>query len=346
MKATPVEKRPTQFIISVDVESRTKGNPDADIWGTLPNGEGQYGIGKIMDILESHHARGTFFLNVYEMATHGEETLKEVAQAICERGHELQLHTHPRAMYSVYGMAGASLPDQIDMLRTGADLLKRWTGKSATAHRAGAFLANADTLRAVESIGFSADCSLSPGSRNPSRLVKTLGSSNWVRRVQNIWVIPVTYYIQLDLGWWRSRRILDIEGSSLPEIKRVVRWAIRHRLPTVCILMHSFSLCRPGRPKTRVIRRMNKLLQWLRKQEMVEISTVDVSCRHLDAIAPQNSFAGAPRTGWVLTWLRAVSAWDEGWRNPLAAACGAIAILVVVIALIWTGWTLFGRGVG
>lgn len=324
----------TSFLVTVDVETRSQGDPAADVMGVLPGATENLGIERIMELLEANHARGTFFLNAYEVAAHGEETMAGAARLIHARGHDLELHTHPRPMYCHYGMSKAPLDKQIEILEKGMLLIEGWTGKRVVAHRAGAFAANVDTLRAAETVGLRADCSLSPGSRVDVPLVDEIGPANRVRRVGGIWEIPVTWFYQLRLGPWRSRRILDIEGCSLAEIKCVTRWAIRHRMPTVCILMHSFSFSRNGRPNLRVIRRFSALLEWLRGQAEIEVQTVEWACERLAVEAMPEAGDEATATGSWLTWRRALGAWNDGWKNVLVSAAGFCLLGVVVLAIV------------
>lgn len=332
------------FLFTVDVESRSRGNPAQDIFGELPGQPGNHGIGRIMDLLDSHQVRGTFFLNVYEAAKYGEEAMSRAARAIHSRGHDLELHTHPRPMYRPYGMSHAPFEEQVEILKQGIALLEGWTGKRAVAHRAGAFLANGDTLRALAATGLVADCSLAAGSRDAAPLVDELGASNAVQRVGGVLEIPVTYYEQLRIGPWRSRRILDIEASSLAEIKRVTRLAIRQGLPTVCILMHSFSFTRAGRPDERVIRRFSALLGWLRRQADIQVATVEETCPRLPAASARESTGRpAPYTGIWLTWTRALQSWNNGWKNFAVAAVGIVCLAFLILAGTWLGYALIPR---
>lgn len=325
----------SSFVFTIDVESRTDGGPESDIWGRIPGEADEFGVTRIMDILEAQGIYGTFFLNVYELAKHGEREIGAAASIIHARGHDLELHTHPRPMYGFYGMANAPLADQVKVMHRGVEILQQWTGKRVLAHRAGAFSANLDTVKAAELIGLEADCSLSAGSRVRVPLVRQLGASNLVRQVGKVWEIPVTYYTQLRFGPWRPRRILDIEGSSLSEIKYVVRWSLRRGLPTICILMHSFSLCRHGKPNRRAITRFTKLLAWLKSQSEVDICTIAQVCERLRHRTVVESAVGEPNTGIFRTWLRSVVAWNEGWRNFLTASVGVAAAAVLIFVLVY-----------
>lgn len=331
----------TAFLFTVDVESRLPGGPDRDILGVLPGQRERFGIERMMDLLESEQVRGTFFLNVYEVARHRDNSIAEIAKLIHLRGHDLQLHTHPRPMYRYYGMNHASFEEQVAILEKGISLIQGWTGKRVVAHRAGAFAANGATLRAVETTGLTADSSLSAGSRVAVPLVKEFGASNRSQRVGKILEIPVTYFEQIRIGSWCSRRALDIEGCSLAEIKRVTRWAARSGLPSVCILSHSFSFSRQGKPNWRAIRRMAALLAWLRQQDDIEICTVEQFCRWPVAGAPPQKATDAPLTGFWRTWCRALGSWNDGWKNLLVATAGVVGLGVLVLVLAWLGYSLF-----
>jgi hypothetical protein len=334
----------TRFAFTIDVESRSKGNPEVDILGILPGFDERCGIERMMDVLEAHDARGTFFLNVYEADRHNASAIPDIARLIHSRGHDLQLHTHPHPMFEFRRINRASLSDQVEILEKGISLIQDWTGKRVVAHRAGAFAANGDTLRASEAVQLSADCSLSPGTPAGihARLVDELGATNVVQRVGRMWVIPVTYYDQIRVGSWHSRRILDIEGSSLAEIKDVTNQAVRQGLPTVCILGHSFSFSRHGRPDSRAIRRFSALVEWLSGQDAVEISTVERICAQLDAeVVPTGAYE-APCTGIWLTWSRALRSWRDGWKNFLVASAGICCMVGIVVVLVWLGCVLLG----
>ena len=86
-------EQPVYVLFTVDVESYSTGNPDRDVW--CRDEDGEHGIGRMMDIFDAHGVKGTFFVNVYEAANHGADALAKVCRAISERGHDVELHTHP-----------------------------------------------------------------------------------------------------------------------------------------------------------------------------------------------------------------------------------------------------------
>lgn len=339
MAARLIPQRPkTRFLVTIDVETMTRGNVERDILGAIPGWRDRFGVERMMDLLESRQVRGTFFLNVYDVAKHGEDSIAKVARLIQSRGHDLELHTHPRPMYPFYGISRAPFEEQVEILEKGISLIEKWTGRRPVAHRAGAFLANLETLRAMDTVGLQVDSSLAPGSRMVLPLVGELGASNVPRRVGSVWEVPVTYFDQLRFGPWRSRRTLDIEGCSLAEIKTVTRWAVLHGYPTVCLLMHSFSFSRHGKPGWRVIRRFEALLAWLERQEGIEFATAEQAGRWAQAETAARSPVRTPRTGIWMTWARALGSWNDGWKNFLVACTGLACLAAFAAGVVLAGY--------
>jgi hypothetical protein len=91
----------THVLLTIDVESFQDSNPARDTWGKLEGYDGEWGIGLILRILQEHHARATFYLNVYESAKFGEDSIGAVAREIVRSGQDLQLHTPPRDVWQI-----------------------------------------------------------------------------------------------------------------------------------------------------------------------------------------------------------------------------------------------------
>src|SRR5438067_10569104 len=88
--------------ITIDTEcAEERGdNPplgwDLRVWGRFENQRRALGIELIMDELERYGLHGTFFTEALGSAYFGEQGLGEVVRAMVVRGHDVQLHTHPR----------------------------------------------------------------------------------------------------------------------------------------------------------------------------------------------------------------------------------------------------------
>ena len=123
--------------------------------------EYKLGVPQIIKILKKSGIRATFFLNVFEKCIWGEKSLKEVAKAISETNNDVQLHTHPAWCFDRTRphMWQYSLAEQMEILKIGIELLKKWTGKYPIAHRAGAYGINKNTFVALKQAGIRVDSS-------------------------------------------------------------------------------------------------------------------------------------------------------------------------------------------
>lgn len=313
-------------LITVDTESYAKGNPEAQIWGRAGDGR-EYGIRRIMDTLERHGARGTFYVNVYESGRHGEQTLREVIRAIHGRGHDVELHTHPRDLYGIDKLTRADAARQREILQWGKEFIEGETGQPVVAHRAGAFAANRTTLAALRELAIPVDSSLSPAWWE-CHLAKETDSPNRPFVLDGIVELPATVYVQARLGARRLLRMVDIQASSLRELQSVVRQALAQQVSAINVLMHSHSFVRDGRGDARLLRRLDRFLAFLAREPGAQAMTTRAF--HLRcladpaAAAPTGAFE--PYTGWWLSYLRTVESIGQGWKNTAAALAPPLAL--------------------
>ena len=333
---------PIYVIFTVDTEASSEGfgTVGGDIWGKLPGHTEQYGIGRIMDIFDRQGLKVTFFVDVYEAGTFGEQALAEVCRHIASRGHDVELHTHPHHMYDLACTSDGDLKMQIEVLHKGAEMIRQWTGQPVVAHRAGGYQGNYDTVTACRSVGIELEFSHNwgfhgEGFRHPPLTV------NRAVVHEGVLCVPVTNYVQGRLGNWASVRILDIESSSAGEIRKVIADLRRQGVRTAVIMMHSLSLMRRGTrrgiPNPRVEQTMENLL----RDSLTDPNVRIVSARELHEIFRKSpeTLAGQdhlPTTGWWMTYCRAWQRLGEGWKN-IAAALIPIAMVVclIVAAALW-----------
>lgn len=325
-------------LFAVDVETTHRASIEMDVWGRLPGVEGEHGIGRMMDIFDRHGARCTFLVNVYAAARHGEDAWAEVCRAIHDRGHDVELHTHPRAMFDLYEIKQGDLATQARILSRGCDLIESWTGVRPVAHRAGAFGANATTLAACVRAGLAADFSYNPIVAD-CELTGVVPVTDAPSVVGGLLCVPVTTYVQAELGSWHSLRFLDIESSSTEEIHAVIRDLRARGVRTAVVMMHSFSFTRGDKVNTRVETALDDVLADLSGDSETRI----VTARELVGLWQRDPkrLVGAdfvPTTGWWMTWHRAWQRLGEGPMNVLVAF-GPLLILSVVGAVpAWRLW--------
>ena len=320
----------THVLFTVDVESFAHGDPAEQIWGEIAGHGEKWGITRIMDVFEAAGLRATFYLNVYEAAAYGVDSIRRAAVEIHRRDHDLQLHTHPAPMFGVPAMSDGNVARQEEILRKGVDLLHEWTGQTVIAHRAGGFRANLDTLRAARRAGLPVDSSFSPVSPDRYPIARHDRARNTVQVIAGVVQLPLTYYHQVALGNWGARRLVDLEASTEAEMRSILDQAANGGLCAVNILMHSFSLSRDGRPDAAILKRLEAVIAYAKGHaglEVVTTTTLYERIIHRDVCAGETEVV--PVTGWLLTAARAIEDFDRGWKNKaLVLGGGGIVLLL------------------
>lgn len=94
MRKMNISDKP-KCILTIDVEAlpirASESHVDRLIYGRIDGDE--WGIGKMMDIADSHQVKLTFFLDLAEVELYGDKII-EVGKYIVSRGHDLQIHCH------------------------------------------------------------------------------------------------------------------------------------------------------------------------------------------------------------------------------------------------------------
>lgn len=328
----------TYVFFTCDVESMGKGNPGKDIWGK--SGNEYWGVTKIMDMLDKYNIKGTFFVNVYESAKFGDEALKNVCLEITRRKHDLGLHTHPQVMFpKIYGMQNGTLAEQSEIIRTGKELIRKWTGKEVIAHRAGAYLSNHDTLKALSENGILFDSSTSYAYRRIQNLKHPISTINKIiitdSGQQKTIEIPVTIYGEFKFMNFVDIRVLDMESTSLVEFKEILKAAIKNDVKTVVIMSHSFSFIRYNKSaRKRLEKKLDLLLSYIKSQKMLDaITFTEFSNRYKENQVTLEGEDFLPITGVWLAYLRSWERLQEGYANIFFAIAPIILFSTIVFIL-------------
>jgi Polysaccharide deacetylase len=233
----PVETKARVFL-TVDTEDDYFETPH------MITGEGlgeEYGAYGILDILERHGLRATFFVNVYEAHRHEDpQVMERLVKAIHERGHEVALHTHPSEDLDFYSrpLYWFNVEEQTRILSYGAELIEKWTGTYPITFRAGGYVLNDETFEALEGLGFRIDSSVFFRS-DKNRI--TPFTVNAVRMRSKLIEVPVTYVPRvLDDGTIEHRKF-DVNWLSQDELDNVVDRVRRFEIGEAMFMMHSFS---------------------------------------------------------------------------------------------------------
>ncbi len=275
-------------IITVDTENLQPHLLEGRYQANLIRGEGPrgaFGTPLIMELLETHGTRASFFVNVYEYGRFGEAEIEAICREIKGRGHDVELHTHPVWCYDQdrEHMWQYSLDEQSEIIRHGRELIERWTGDPPWAHRAGAYGANADTIEALARHDVPIDSSAF--FEHPNCRINAV--RNRVALMGSVLEVPVTGFFRhqgLSLGPItipRGRRFIktDIDWARLSELKTFIRQAREHRLRVMTLFLHSYSLmrldetCAVTGPEEGKVRAFHDLLARMASDPGIEILT-------------------------------------------------------------------------
>jgi hypothetical protein len=297
--------RPVRVYLTIDTECAEERGAtapplgwDLRVWGRFANQRRALGIELIMDELERAGLRGTFFTEALGSAYFGEAGLAEVCAALVGRGHDVQLHTHPRQIRANWRTLGeAAAPDdvaaydvatQAAMLRQGVAILERCgvpTG-AVLAFRAGNFGASNATWQAMAEAGLVLSSNYNPCYFELNcKMRSPAASAGLFRAERGIWELPISTFRERGGG----HRHLQITAVSLPEIEAFLDDAHRAGLGEVTIVTHSFELYhtdspsrRRGRPNTVNLLRLRGLCRHLAAHpDRFEVDTCGALARRL-----------------------------------------------------------------
>jgi peptidoglycan/xylan/chitin deacetylase (PgdA/CDA1 family) len=202
--------------------------------------ENEPGIYKMMDMMEKYDFKGNFFLDVY-CYKYDTNYLREVASTIHNRGHSVELHSHPSKNLDFYkkNIYHYSLPDQIKILQYGKDLITEMTGKAPVAYRGGSYAFNEDTLYALNQVGIPIDSSLFYNHTN-NQLTRFF-TTNKITSYFNTIEVPVSYVKIINKNGEYTDSKFDVDWLNYEELVRVIELAKEHHLKTLTLFLHSFS---------------------------------------------------------------------------------------------------------
>lgn len=278
-------------VVTVDVEDFFEPRPPFDTYRAVRDGKG-FGAPLIMDLLEGHGGRGTFFVDVYNRRTVTEEIIAETVREIAARGHEVGLHTHPAFPEGRrgYGMARTmktlSLDEQTEFVEKGVSLIRDWTGRQPVSHRAGGYGANYDTLRALAASGVKIDSSVFHGypycDLNDPPLTVNL-PVEW----GGVLEVPVTVTrSELKAGAFTllaMSKKLDPDWCSPGEIRRQIDAVMATQQTPIILFLHSYSLVDiegDFSPRTAAIRDLDEILAYIRKSG-AELLTLEEAAKNI-----------------------------------------------------------------
>jgi peptidoglycan/xylan/chitin deacetylase (PgdA/CDA1 family) len=300
----------------------------------------EYGIHRMMDLADRFNATMTFFVSVFEHRRMGLEPIKRVCKEINQRGHEVQLHTHPNWNYKHRFMWGYPLEKQIELIREGKEVIYECIGRYPLAHRAGGFGANEETIVALRENDIKVDSTFLFG--RYSRLNPSKFKLNGVSEFNGVLEIPVTVFNQFKIGKIKPKRAFDINANSLAELKFVLNSAKKSGLPFVNLLMHSFSFVHFGKdrknfkPNYHDLKKFEELLRYINEQDGFEVIGIE---EYYQKITSDKSLLPnieiVPTSGIFRTCLRACRYPLRGRANSLIAIVLGVVVTMILALIVW-----------
>jgi hypothetical protein len=243
-------------------------------------GNRQMGLPLICDILDRFTLKATFFLEPFNAELGWPGETEPVVKLLVDRQQDIQLHVHPNHFH--YGqykagekyqrsdqMADLPLEKQEELLRSGVELLEKWSGLRPIAFRAGNMGASEDTLQAMKAVGLWIDSSYTfpyVGGQCRFRETERYNGAKWYGEILEV---ALSAFQQPKLPGMRPAKPVDLMGASFEECRDAVEKTCDAGADAVVIL-HSFSLFKVrdqqyhgGRLNRIVTRRFEKFCRWL-----------------------------------------------------------------------------------
>jgi hypothetical protein len=301
--ATP---RRVLLVVTVDTEGGYVEPGERRVWqGSAPHAFHGYvhGIHNVIDVLDRHRAKGTFFVAPHGRSASG-ATLARVESAILSiprGGHEIGLHLHPSSDVALASRVGRSFgsgsardleaADLERLVLAGRALLEELLdrGTPLDAFRWGNWALDDRAATVVAASGFRVDSSCVPGLRDAKS--PRHPRFDWSRS-QTIepWTIAPGL-LEIPIAMFRIfghlLRADPLYGALLPAaLRRYASHAPEGASPLVFVVMtHTTDATYANGSPTRVLSALDDLLRLARERPEIEIVTLRDAARELQAAA-------------------------------------------------------------
>jgi peptidoglycan/xylan/chitin deacetylase (PgdA/CDA1 family) len=332
----------TYAVITVDV-CRTCGDDFQATW----NGK-DYGVPLIVEKLEAHGFKGTFFVSP-ECFPDQQEKMFSNLRFLVSRGHDVELHPHLNNISSVKVLMNQyTQEEKREILEKGMRILQEAGAPAPIAHRAGSLSIDEETLQLLTELGIQMDssiyarwhdCPLQIPENLINRFVKIGGP--YQLPIFIIGTIPFigeigTTALQLRTTIWRQQKI-------------ALQKVVDHKLPLVTIFVHyndlfnynlpdkPFQSLVPVGPNHANIDAFDNILNMLQTDTRFKV----VTARELWNIhlKDPNAFDGpsfVPYTGLIPMWFKCWTLfYSTGALCKIVAVAPVVFVILAVLGLLW-----------
>ena len=232
-----------KVLVSVDTEGPAGECPIERMIYSKANDGKEYGIRFLMDLYEKYKIKALFFVDIPEIADHGEEKIVRVMLDIAERGHDIGVHVHPDHMADVNRryLWEYTKEEQYEIIAKCTDFYEKVLKRAPKSFRAGRYGANNDTLEILERLGYLYDMS----EFYASRYCKINPPVTWNRVIKcgnsQLKEVPVTTVKSFSTFFYERNDQID-SGRIPSEFRRFMRHILNTgSVDVVSMFFHSFQ---------------------------------------------------------------------------------------------------------
>jgi len=220
----------------------------------IGNPERRTGLSVILDILERHSLKATFFVEALQVSWFGLEEMSGIVEVLRLRGHEIQLHLHPVWLlfdnpdWEDFVKRKHPQPESHDTLLTishgkvieiierGKDTFVAWGLPEPTAIRTGSLFVDRHLYPMFRECGLEISSSVGLGLYQPKD--PNLRLYQCAKLIDGVLEIPVSSYIGADRRLSFRTRLATLIGMGIAEQDAWLRLATKEELPLLVVLSH------------------------------------------------------------------------------------------------------------
>ena len=285
---------PQNVLVSIDTEGPAGTNPvERMIYGKVSDGN-EYGIRYLMKLFTERNIKGLFFVDIPEIADHGEEKIEQVLKDIEANGHDAGVHVHPDHIADINRryLWQYTREEQYEIIARCTEFYVKVLKKQPLSFRAGRYGADNNTLQILDKLGYKYDMS----EFHSSRYCKITPEVTWNRIVtcgQNgLKEVPVTTFRSLSTPFYSRNDQID-SGNVPSEFRRNIQAIISEgSVDVVSMFFHSFQFLNwrkhPDEPAFSKQRHKKSIvnLDYLLEQDVRFISEEDLETISVNSIDP------------------------------------------------------------
>ena len=243
----------TEFSIAGAFQDPARHQPVGSRAVYCPINGASGGLGFMLETLEQHDVRATFFVEALNTCYFGDEPMGAIAREIAGAGHDVQLHLHPCWAYFeredwVQTLQTDPPNDDITLrpveeverlIRLGREAFERWGIAAPKVLRTGGLRVGQGVYEAMRRCGMDIASNIGLAIYRPAEPDLHL-HGGW-HDVAGVREFPVTTYTDLRLRGRDHLKTLTVTGTSWPEMRILLQRARALHVSDVVVLTHPFE---------------------------------------------------------------------------------------------------------